>query len=338
MHPLDMDLRDTIKYDAGLIKRLKNSNLSLDDLTIAGKTLNNRKISVNTGSAVFEAEACDPNILGFIGDLALQVNSIDVCVVFCRVNGGLKLSIRSCVREVMASELAERLCQGIGSGGGHSDKAGGFISIDKLDDRLRDNPSEFLFNRLIQYFNGYDLVYCGRLNIDIQTLEPYRKNKIPIGFVRTVDVFPSGKELVIRTLEGDTYVSSDPDIYVMVGIYQEVWPIKRLKFEASYRELDSVYVHDERFRKEKQYEPTVKDRIQGEAISLLPFIHPCVPTGEITIYVKKLEKRTKVFTAWNLESYMFGDIGDYLAVRGDDPNDAYIIEESIFHETYTKIP
>lgn len=29
-------------------------------------------------------------------------------------------------------------------------------------------------------------------------------------------------------------------------------------------------------------------------------------------------------------------IGDYIAVRGDDPSDAYVIEKSIFYKTYVK--
>jgi hypothetical protein len=33
---------------------------------------------------------------------------------------------------------------------------------------------------------------------------------------------------------------------------------------------------------------------------------------------------------------MFGDVGDYLAVRGDDSGDAYVIEKSIFDKTYMK--
>ena len=209
--------------------------------------------------------------------------------------------------------------------------------MDKLEECNAANPSDFLIERLTRYFNEYDHVYCGRLKIDINKLKKYRKKAIPIGFVRSVDVFPAGTELLIRTLEGDTHVTTDSDIYIMVGIDQGVWPIKRAKFEASYLELDSPYKQDEQFKGENQYDPTVKDRIQGEAVSLLPYVRSCIPTGEGIIYAKKLESYTKVFTAWNLDGYMFGGIGDYLAVRSDDINDAYVIKEPIFHRTYTKI-
>ena len=337
IHPMDMDLRDEIKFNPALIRKLQNSNLTIEDLTIASKTLIKHVISEEKRYAVFEAEPCDPNILGFTSDLALQVDNIDVCIVFCRTGGGLKLSVRSSVREVMANELAERICQGIGSGGGHSSKAGGFINTDKLDKSDKDNPSAFLMDRLNWYFSCYDHVYCGNLNIDVNQLDKYRKNPIPIGYVRSLDIYQAGTELLIRTLEGDTFVTADPEIYIMVGILQEVWPIKRVKFEKSYYELNTPYQHDDQFKSEKQYEPTVKDKLLGESKSLIPFIRSCVPTGENLIFAKKLNKCTKVFTTWNLEGYMFGNIGDYLAIRADDNNDAYIIENSIFGKTYSKV-
>ena len=335
VHPLDMDLRDSIKYDPGLMKRLKNSNLSMGDLTIAGKTLNTHWIFKDTRSAIFEAEPCDPNILGFTSDLALQVDDIDACVVFCSVSGGIKLSVRSCVRETMANELAARLCEGVGSGGGHKDKAGGFISGEKLRD-MGVSPPEFLKDRFSRYYGEYDLIYSDKLELDLNSLERYRKKPIPIGFARSAEVFPSGAELIIRTIEGDTYAAADPDIYIMVGIQQEVWPIKREKFEASYRVLDAEYVPDEQFWGENHYQPTIKDRVLGESVSLIPHIRPCVPTGVSSIYAKALDRRTKVFTSWNREGYMFGDVGDYLAVRGDDSGDAYVIKESIFRKTYER--
>ena len=47
---------------------------------------------------------------------------------------GVKLSFRSCIKEVSASEMAQEVCRDIGSGGGHYYKAGGFIPMDLLID------------------------------------------------------------------------------------------------------------------------------------------------------------------------------------------------------------
>jgi len=336
IHPLDMDLRDDIKYNTALMKRFRNSNLSIEDLTIAGKTLNNRYLFTDTRSAIFEAEPCDPNILGFTSDLALQVDNIDACVVFCKVSGGIKISVRSCIRETMANELAARLCAGVGSGGGHSDKAGGFICDEKLQEK-NTTPFEFLKERFKQYYGEYNLIYSDKSNFDVSKLEKFRKKAIPIGYVRTTDVFPVGTEVIIRTIEGDTHITSDPDIHIMVGVCQEIWPIKRERFEAAYIIPDGLYAPDESFWEESHYKPTVMDRIQGEHVSIEPYIKPCIPCGESIIFGKELKKRTKVFTSWNQEGYMFGDIGDYIAIRCDDIKDIYVIEKTIFFKTYEKV-
>lgn len=333
VHPLDMDIRDTLKYDSGLLKKLKNSNLTMSDLMIAGKTLTNYHLDSETHSAIFEAEPCDPNILGFASDLALQVDNIDACVVFCLVSGGAKISVRSCVREIMANELASYLCEGVGSGGGHKDKAGGFISGDALE-KQGVKAADFLKQRFQNYFSDYDLVYGSALDFDPTVLPRYRKKSIPIGYVKTTDVFPVGTELVIRTLEGDSFVSSDPDVFIIVGIQQEVYPIRRAKFEASYDALEGEYRPETSFWSEAHYAPMVKDHIQGTQVSLQPYIRPCVPTGEVFIYGRMLERRTKVFTSWNLDGYMFGDVGDCLAVRADDSRDCYVIEKVVFKHTY----
>ena len=75
---------------------------------------------------------CDPNILGLISDLVLEVDAIDICVAFNLQPEGVKFSVRSCVKEVKASELAAELCKGIGSGGGHLEKAGGLIPMELM--------------------------------------------------------------------------------------------------------------------------------------------------------------------------------------------------------------
>jgi len=196
---------------------------------------------------------------------------------------------------------------------------------------------DFLKERFTQYYGDYDLVYSNNLNLDFGEMKKYRKKAIPIGYVHTTDLFPVGTDIIIRTIEGDTHVTSDPEIFIMVGICQEIWPRKRSNFESTYDVPEGAYEPDKSFWEDNHYEPTVKDRIFGESIPLGPYIRPCVPCGEAVIFGKKLEKRTKVFTSWNQEGYMFGDIGDYLAVRGDDFNDAYVIEREIFYKTYEEV-
>ena len=88
---------------------------------------------------------------------------------------------------------------------------------------------------------------------------------------------------------------------------------------------------------EGEYEPMVKDIVEGKHISLVPYAKSCVSSGDVSIYVKQLDHRVKIFTHWDEEKYMLGCEGDYLAVRTDDLSDVYAIEKAIFEKTYIKV-
>ena len=128
-HPLDLEMQSALSYDASLIKELKHSNLSLFDLSIASKALIPCLTDPAHKFAIFKSTPCDPNILGFISDLVIQVDTINLCIVYFVTNLCIKFSIRSSSDNVNAHEFAKYLCKHIGSGGGHADKAGGLISL-----------------------------------------------------------------------------------------------------------------------------------------------------------------------------------------------------------------
>ncbi len=136
-HSLDRDLRDEADFDNAIVAKFRNANMSLDDLDIAGTALLGRDYIEEHHLAVVKAGACDPNVLGIISDFVLEVDVIDICMVFSVLKDGIKLSFRSCIKEVSASEMAQEVCSGIGSGGGHYYKAGGFIPMDLLMDSYR---------------------------------------------------------------------------------------------------------------------------------------------------------------------------------------------------------
>ncbi|MCH5343031.1 MAG: DHH family phosphoesterase [Acetatifactor sp.] len=344
-HPLDKDLRDDAVFDRSLITRFRNANLSLKELEIAGQALINYRYNETYHYAVAMAKPCDPNILGMISDLMLEVDTVETCLVYSIQPFGVKISVRSCVKEVKASELAEFITEGIGSGGGHLEKAGGFIQMELLqkayeeflveknrprDVDLQEGVEALLDWRMEDYFDDIEIIYAKDYEADLAGMEAYRKKKIPIGYVDADQVFPLGTKICVRTLEGDLDVSIYDDLYIMIGIQGEVYPNDRLKFERSYKYLDEPYVF------QGEYEPTIKDVAEGKSVSLIPYARSCVPTGEVFIYVKKLDHRVKVFTAWDEEKYMLGKEGDYLAVRKDDLHDVYIIEQKIFEQTYEK--
>lgn len=325
-HPLDKDLRDDVKYDKILINLFRHSNLSLTELEIAGDALRGYKFLENYRFALLKSKPCDPNILGMISDLALEVDSVDSCVVYSLLPFGVKFSVRSCIREVNAGELAEFIAEGIGGGGGHIGKAGGFLQKDLIKDW--DNVEEFLYDRMTSYFEGVEIIYAAEYEADLSDVKEYTKKNIPLGFVKGTDVVKENTEVTIRTLECDMDIAITDDIVIMIGIKGEVYPCKMEKFNRSYEVLQDEYVF------EGEYEPVIKDRLSGSNISLIPHAKACIPTGKVGILAKPIDHRVKVFTAWDKERYMRGKIGDYLAIRKDDYHDVYIIEQDIFSKTY----
>lgn len=128
-HLEDMKFRDTIHFDHHIMHKLRNSNISIDDLETAGAALLRTDYIEKYNFGLVKTSPCDPNVLGIISDLVLEVDAIDSCVVFALLEAGVKLSVRSCVEEILANEMVMAICDGIGSGGGHVRKAGGFIPI-----------------------------------------------------------------------------------------------------------------------------------------------------------------------------------------------------------------
>lgn len=336
-NPLDMDMREEISYDKSLITLFRNSNLSLKELEIAGIAMIRYSYNDDYEFAVIKAQPCDPNILGLISDFLLQVDIIKTCVVFNEVNDGYKLSVRSCVKEVNASELAAYLTEGIGSGGGHYEKAGGFISMKLYEEVYPTMHAEGYFNnRMTQYFDSFELIYASDHEVDTGSMKLYQKKKIPVGFVKADDVLPVGTPITIRTLEGDIEMTVEEDLYIMIGVKGEVYPNRRDKFEKSYLKLDKKYCYDECCL-QREYVPIIKNRLDGKNLVLTDYAGTCVATGEVKIYAKPLTRGVKVFTAWDKEKYMLGRPGDYLAARCSDLHDIYVVEKDIFAKTYDEI-
>lgn len=135
-NPIDMDMRDSLNFDKNLISLFRNSNISLKELEIAGVAMLRCNYNDDYQFAVIHSQPCDPNVLGLISDFLLQVADVNTCAVYNEDGGGYKFSVRSCIREVNASELANYLAEGIGSGGGHYERAGGYISMKLYEEKI----------------------------------------------------------------------------------------------------------------------------------------------------------------------------------------------------------
>lgn len=332
--PLDMDMRDALPCEKSLINLFKNANLSLRELEIAGIALIKHIYNDNYHYAIIKAQPCDPNILGLISDFLLQVDEVETCIVYNEAEDGIKYSVRSCVKEVRADELAAFLADHIGSGGGHTEKAGGFIMRRKYDrDFPRLHTEAYFSERMNEYFNDCRIIDADTYEIDVTPMKTYVKRKLPQGYVPAKEVMPVGTPITIRTLEGDVDMMIAEDVILMIGIKGEVYPVKKEKFQKGYHVTEEKYQLKEHAL-EADYVPTIRSRINGDAREITQYARVCIPTGEVFIYARMLENRVKVFTAWDKEKYMLGRPGDFLAVRCDDLHDIYVVERDIFYKSY----
>ena len=334
-HPSDRDLRDFVRPRNADIVLFRNSNLSREELVIAGDALKHAHYFEDRAYAIVEARPCDPNILGIISDMLLEVDSVDDCLVYSMMPFGVKISVRSCVREVKASELASFLTEGYGGGGGHLIKAGGLLKKDLLEaagiSYESDTIRQFLFARMQEYYENTEILYAGERIEDISKLTHYTKKEVRVGYVECEKLAPAGTVIMIRTLEGDVDVEVREDLVILIGVDGEVYPTNRQKFREGYKDLPG-----EEYVCPVDYAPRVTDIRTGNRVSLLPFAKPCVAAGGAGIYARELDHRVKVFTVWDPDKYYLGVPGDYLAVRADDPSDIYVIAREIFLKTYVK--
>lgn len=328
-HPLDRDMIDLLKYDKKMIKKFCYANFTLDELEIAGIAMLRNSVDENRRFTIINSKPCDPNILGVIGDIVLQVDSIDVSVIFNDCGDGYRLSIRSCAIEAKANDLARYMTYEIGDGGGHLDKAGGYISKELYEQKYGKLGIDTYFHeRMKDYYNSFSVVHADEGVENKEGFKRYVKKKLMYGVVKTTDIGKSDIQYKLRTLEGDVMVKPREDTYIMIGHQGEVHPIEKHVFENNY------ILSEEKFERNFEYEPVAINMNSNRQKKLLNLVKSCYPIDEKGIYAKQLDSVVKVFTKWEYESYMLGDIGDYLCYMEDDEHDVYIIKKVIFEQTY----
>lgn len=361
-HPKDKDMRDSLEaeLDHGILTLLQNSNLSQEELKIAGKAMYGIDYEERGRFAIAEAQRCDPNILGIISDALIEVDGVGTCISYCVLEDGVKLSVRSCERETRADELAAFVSQGIGSGGGHRGKAGGFLVRERLVEEygrsygsaLKEqgeddgsNPelgliaNRILRDRLNEYFRDQDYYFSGSEEVPDLSGEPvYQKRRLRIGYVKATEMYSAGTRVSVRTLEGDLPFVVRDNTYFMIGIEGEVY-----KNDEEYF-LSHNDPTGERYEITGEYAPTIHMAVNSLEMEeedakpkeLKDYAMACIPKGGSRVYARELKRRTKVFVPWS-ESYMLGKPGDYLASRVENPNDIYIIARNIMEKSYDRV-
>ena len=236
-HSLDRDLRDEADFDNTIVAKFRNANMSLEELDIAATALLGRDYIEEYRLAIVKAGACDPNVLGIISDFVLEVDAIDICMVFSVIKNGVKLSFRSCIKEVSASEMAQEVCRDIGSGGGHYYKAGGFIPMDLLIDsynvycREKDLTPRFQYSsdgthkrpsdsaikslleeRIFDYLNDTKIIYGEDFDTSGFKKVDYKKRPIPMGYI-------IAKDIIHAILCLQQIINNDPEVSPYLKVF-----------------------------------------------------------------------------------------------------------------------
>lgn len=333
-NPLDMDMRESVPYEKSMITLFRNSNLSLQELETAGVALLRHSYNDDYHFSVIKAGLCDPNILGIISDFLLQVDLIKTCVVFNEADDGFKFSVRSCIKEVNASEMAVYLAGEIGSGGGHQEKAGGFISKTLYEKKYPTLHSEGYFNnRMVEYFDSYRVVQAGEYVLDRTGMELYEKKPIPLGYVKADNVLPVGTPITIRSQAGDIELAVGDDLYLVITHHGEVIPMRQGEFAMKYQIVNEKYCIDD-CDVRTEYIPSIKNRNNGQSLVLSDYAWKCLPVGKQRFWAKKLEGGLKLFTLWDKTKYQLGNPGDYILAKETEERDLSIVEKKVFERTY----
>ena len=358
VHPLDKDLRDDAKFDASLMTKYRNMNLSLEELGVAGSALLSSDYLDEYRAAIVKAGACDPNVLGIISDLVLEVDAVDICVVFNEQPDGIKLSVRSCIREVKASELVEELCRGIGSGGGHFFKAGGLIQMELMkEEYLRfceehrylprmepdykgqnEQPTQsgikaVLEKRMTDYLDNTDMIYAQECRMDEAGLQRYLTKPVPWGYVRATELAPEGTPITIRSIRGDMEIVVQENTILTIGSNGAVYRCSEDEFQENYR----YYEEWKFYLGATEYRPTVKKRKSGRVNLLSRYARVCIPKKSLPVYARQLERKVKLFFNDREDPYLLGREGDYLVSSTGQMEDAYIMSRKQFEENYILI-
>ena len=337
-HPLDRDMMDELVVNRSLIVKMRNSNMSLDELKITGKAILGYEFFAEKKYLIIESEPCDPNILGVMSDFSLETEGVDVCLAYYVGKDEIKFSVRSCAKEVHANELAFFLAEGVGGGGGHIYKAGGTMRPElvagkqtQVQGSFQDGVEWYIKHRMEEYFDSYDVIIARNTLLDTSSMDRYVKIPCKRGCAKLTDIFPENTRVSIRTLEGDIDITVNDQLYVMIGIEGEIYPIDARKLKRSYSLANEEYDVD------LEYNPTIKDCASGEKKQILAYARTIIPRDDHSvIFASRIKKTVKIFTMWDEEKYYLGNPGDYIACREDDLHDIYIIKERLFDQLYTR--
>lgn len=355
--PADREARDELLFDDAFFTLVKNSNLNPAELMIAGQALQN--YWEKDGLAVIEAQACDPNILGLIADMLIRVENVTTAVVFNRMSSteaGLgeccKFSVRTCIGEIRANELAEMITaprisngQALGGGGGHRRKAGGRCEVKIfatwcVEQGCNPDFREYLHQVYTEYSQRSSIIYCDSYDFSVERYDyrRYQRQAVISGYVRSTELGEIGSRILLRTPTGDKHDVIRKDLYIRIGLHGELYPCSATEFYAVYRDCQEAMdfsgfmEHDE---------PKVVLERTGCKLYLRDILHPCRIKNNDYVWARQIttdRKTVKLLPSkWGYADFTFGNFGDYVVISTNDLTDISIVSGNDFAEDYTLV-
>ncbi len=343
---LDREMLDALRFDWDIVLLLQSAALALDDFRTAGSAFMNLRYHPDYHFAVAPVYTSEPYMLGIVSDMMMDVHELSVCVAFCLLERErcVKVSVRCCSRRDRADNLVHWLVRDMGNdGGGDRTKAAGRLPIALLekscpDGNLLYTAGELIFQRLTDYFR----TPLKRLAPREEQYEParaeefckekaelYHKKKAPAGYVRAMDLFPEGTEILLRTPEGDLIKKAAPELYILIDEKREVSHITEEELRRNYELTDEEFPMDG----EWLWQPKVYHAGKKEAVLLAPCAKKCVAKDTPRIWAAQLDCRLEVLV-WG--DWCLGEIGDWLVCQEDDHQNAYIIPRAAFEQSYER--
>lgn len=128
--------------DKSAMAELEKNAIEFSDLRAYGEAIKNVQVYGRTGFAGLDFP-CPDALIALVADFLLDIEEIDVAVVWSWREGGAKFSIRSEDPEIDAGLLAQKGLSDLGNGGGHAGMAGGFAPVpasnkDRFENLIRE--------------------------------------------------------------------------------------------------------------------------------------------------------------------------------------------------------
>jgi nanoRNase/pAp phosphatase (c-di-AMP/oligoRNAs hydrolase) len=134
----DIDMFNLLyrKADSELVSASLRNTMERNDLPVFALAIN-RLLMDRTLAFCYLPEGCPPALLGMLGDFLLSLEEVTLVTLFARNGDRINVSFRNEIPDINAAELIKDVLEGIGTGGGHREFAGGVVfNSGDFDERM----------------------------------------------------------------------------------------------------------------------------------------------------------------------------------------------------------